>query len=119
MISRQTTLILCLLLSALALGVLWFLFEVRYMWYVKSDDFYFLRIGFFIGVVAIISLWTLYPSRLLVALIGACTFAFPPALRAGQFVMLDAKFGIFVIGALLLLVGATQLNRMTRKAAKS
>jgi len=117
--SQKINLWLAVLLSLVALGAMWFVFELRYMWFVNDSDFYFLRIGFGIAVVTIIALWIWSPSRILVPLIGFVALAFPPLLRGGQFVALDGTFTLWLLVPLLLLVVATQLNRMARVSRPS
>lgn len=101
-------------LAAVALVAIWFVFELRYMWYVDAERFRFLRLGFISGVGLIVLLWAFYPSRILVGLVAIAIFVFPPALRSDQFVSLDLASFPWIVGVALLLVGATELRRRAR-----
>jgi hypothetical protein len=100
-----------LVLATAALAVHFFLFQLRYGWYLKPDEFRLLLIGYLLCFCAILFLWLRFPSRFLVATVGLVAFVFPPVLFGENFVAVDVKFSVFVIFSLLLFVGATELRR--------
>ena len=113
---RRNTLTVVFLLSAgLALAAFFLAYELRYMWYVSRENFIFLRSIFGVSVLTIILLWVFYPSRILVALVVLACFALPPLLRGAAFVQLDAASLGAVLLCALLVVGATELRRRSRK----
>lgn len=109
-----TARVLFFVVAILALVVHFLLFQLRYGWYLKADDFSFLLAGYAVCSLAVIALWALLPSRLLVAATGLIAFIFPPMLQGNKFVPLDVRFAGFVMLSLLLLVGATELQRRAR-----
>ncbi|RDZ28081.1 hypothetical protein [Lysobacter silvisoli] len=113
---RHALWIWCIAVSLVALIAIWFVFETRYMWFVSGDDFTFLRRGSLLGVGLIILLWGVYPSRILAALAAVGIFVFPPLFRGDKFVALDIPFSAWMLGALALVVAATELNRRARRA---
>jgi hypothetical protein len=100
-----------LLLAFVAVAVHLFLFAFRYGWYLQPDETRFLVVGYTMTVGALIALWIIFPSRLLVALAGLVAFLFPPVLREGEFVSLSLSFLPYVLLSILLLIGATELRR--------
>ena len=108
---RLRVITVSILFEAIALAVSWLIFEMRYMWYVKSDDFEFLRNGFAGGAAIIVLLWLFYPSRILVGLTGMAIFVFPPLFDRSRFVPVDGAFFVWSCGALLLFLLATELRR--------
>lgn len=107
------------ILAIMALVVSWFVFEVRYMWFVDIDNFRFLRVGFLVGIGLIIASWAIYPSRLFVAAAGISLFLFPPILRSSQYVPVDGAFLVWACGAIALLLVATELDIRARRLARS
>lgn len=106
------------LLAALALGVSWFAFELRYMWYVDADQFMFLRVGSLIFTGLMIASWVAYPSRLFVALVGTMLLLFPPLLRGEEYVSVDVGFVGWICVSVMLLIVATELNIRARRAGR-
>lgn len=117
---RSTTLwIAFAILAIVALVASWFVFEVRYMWFVDVENFRFLRVGFLVGIGLIIVSWAAYPSRLFVAATGTSLFLFPPILRSSQYVPVDGAFLVWICGAVALLLAATELDIRARRLARS
>lgn len=106
---KKFRLLTFLAVALLALGVNFMTFELRYMWYVSTNDAQFLRIGYFVCILSIVMFWLLFPSPILVAALGLMGLIFPPLLRSDVFVSVDWQFAGFVVLSLLLLVGATKL----------
>lgn len=79
-----------IIVSILALLATWFVFDMRYMWFVQGREYIFLRVGFLVGVGLIMLGWVFRPSRMFVGLIGMATLCFPPVLGGGRFVALNA-----------------------------
>jgi hypothetical protein len=100
-----------LVVAAVALALHFFLFELRYAWYLNDDDFSFIRIGYGVFLLTVVVAWCFYPSRVLVSVIGAAAFAFPPLLRGGVFASITLGMVPFVLLSILLLLGATELRR--------
>jgi hypothetical protein len=74
------------------------LFELRFMWYPKPFDAWLLRGGLLVGILAILSLWYWYRSRVLVAILSMTTLSFP------QFVGLvrtDSRVGYWIAAILV------------------
>lgn len=107
------------LFAAVALFASWFVFEVRYMWFVDVENFRFLRVGFLVGIGLIIVSWAAYPSRLFVAATGTSLFLFPPILRSSQYVPIDGALLAWACGAVALLLVATELDIRARRLARS
>ena len=103
--------ILFFVTAAIAIAVHFFLFELRYVWYLNGDDFSFIRIGYGFFLIAVVLAWCFYPSRVLVSVIGAAAFAFPPLLRGEVFASMTIGMVPFVLLSVLLLLGATELRR--------
>lgn len=101
-------------ISIIALVSTWFVFETRYVWFVNEEEFTFLRYGLLLGMAIIAVLWSVHPSRVLIGLIGVGVFSFPPLLRGEKFAAIDSAFLIWVFVVVLLLIGATELNRRAR-----
>ena len=115
-ISRPTTLWLGFsFFAAISLFVSWFVFELRYMWFLSHHSFLFLRIGFLLCIGLIILSWAVYPSRLFVGLIGIALFIFPPILRSQAYVQIDGEFAVWLSGAVLLLVATTEIDLRARR----
>lgn len=102
-------------LAAISLAAFWITFELRYVWHVQPDQLIILRSGIGLAAAAIVVLWCLYPSRVLVALLGLAGLFFPPLLDQ-HYVGLTAGFVPLVLLIVALLLGTTQLRRMQRKA---
>lgn len=105
-------------LAALALGVSWFAFELRYMWYVDADQFMFLRVGSLICTGLMIASWVAYPSRLFVALVGLTLLLFPPLLRGAEYASMDIGFIGWICVSVMLLLVATELEVRARRAGR-
>jgi len=105
-------------LAALALGVSWFAFELRYMWYVDADQFMFLRVGSLICTGLMIASWVAYPSRLFVALVGTTLLLFPPLLRAAEYASVDIGLVGWICVSVMLLLVATELEIRARRAGR-
>lgn len=103
-----------LVTAEIAIVVHFFIFELRYVWYLNGD-FSFIRIGYGVFLVAVVLAWCFYPSRVLVSAIGAAAFAFPPLLRGEIFASLTLGMVPFVLLSILLLLGATELRRRAFK----
>ena len=71
--TKRTTLVLFFATALVALAVHFFMFEVRYMWYVTHEQAAFMRTVYAACILAIVLLWTFVPSRIGVAVI--CVFA--------------------------------------------
>ena len=102
--------------SIISLLAAWFVFDMRYMWFVHGFDYAFLRIGFLIGVASMLLSWIFRPSRLFVGLIGMATLSFPPIMRGDKFVGLNAAYAFWVLIFVLLLLTATELHRRASTA---
>jgi hypothetical protein len=118
--SRNPFLVPFVVVAVISVAILFFVFDLRYMWYLSANDANFLRAGFGTCLLVITALWVVYPSRILVAGIGLVCFAFPPILRPKVFVGLDVKFSAFVFLSLLMLAIATELRqRMKRRTSET
>lgn len=106
------------LLAALALGVSWFAFELRYMWYVHADQFMFLRVGSLMCTGLMIASWVAYPSRLFVALVGSMLLLFPPLLRGSEYASAVIGFVGWICVSVMLLLVATELDIRARRAGR-
>jgi len=97
----------CLLALAVHFGI----FELRYTWYIKSQDASFIFGGYILSILLIGASWIWRPSRFFVGVTGLLALIFPPLLRSDAFAPVDAKFLTFVAASVLLLIGATELRR--------
>ena len=116
----RTSLLLFFVIAILGLVLHFFIFEMRYMWYVNQGDFRLLRGGYIAFVVVIAALWAFYPSRVLVAIVGLLALFFPhlyyaPDARPLLGREIDLPTVIFALLGVALLVAATELRRR-RKA---
>jgi hypothetical protein len=107
----KTKLLFFLAVGITALLTNLLLFQLRYVWYLSSEDFTFLMGGYAACILGIILLWLRFPSRVLVATIALLVFIFPPLLDSYKYVNLDSDFFIFVLCNLLLFIIATELRR--------
>ncbi|HEL5339979.1 TPA: hypothetical protein UOJ00_002976 [Stenotrophomonas maltophilia] len=70
--------------ALLALVVHYFMFEMRYLWYVQVEQARLMR-GIYAGVVAaILVLWALFPSRIAVGAVGLSGLYFPHLIFASD-----------------------------------
>ncbi|WP_250623004.1 RHS repeat domain-containing protein [Pinirhizobacter soli] len=102
---------LFLICACLGMAVSYTLLKMRYGWYLLNQDAHFLDIGFLAAAGAVVVLWSVFPSRVAVALVGAMVFVFPPILRPETFVAVDLPFASFSLIPIALLVLATYLRR--------
>ncbi len=115
----RTSLLLFFVIAILGLALHFFLFEMRYMWYVSQEDFRLLRGGYIASVVVIAALWAFYPSRILVAITGLLALFFPHLYYAQDARPLlgreiDLPSIIFALLGVALLVAATELRRRSK-----
>lgn len=75
--TKKTALILFIVSALAALAVHYFMFEMRYMWYVTAEDARFMHLVYAGCIAAILLLWAFFPSRIAVALVGAFALFFP------------------------------------------
>lgn len=102
-----------LLLGGLSLGMLFLVFEYKYMWYVDHDQFEALRYGFLVGIASIVLLWVFFPNPWAVAVAGLLTLMFPVIFKIGRSTSLSSWTPAYiVVGVLcLLLLVATAIFR--------
>ena len=74
-----------LLVTFVVFVAYWFLFGIRYGWYLSPDNAKFLSIIFNSSAALTAILLVFYPSRILVFLIGLVCFLLPPLLRPEAF----------------------------------
>ena len=112
MIAANATLkALALVLGAIAaLLALWFLFELRYIWYVDAPEAGMLRLGFGICAISIVGLWLAFPSRIAVGALGIAAALFPVVLDARR-PMPNVGFIIVLLIVVGSLVALTHLRR--------
>jgi hypothetical protein len=91
-------------------GLLFFLFEWRYMWFVQGSAVLVLRVGFAIGLGVIISIWTWYPSRILMVIAALCAVCFPIAARLSD-ALSGLLFWTLVVAAVVVLDAAVRFRR--------
>ena len=103
----------CLAAVAAAVIAYWLTFELRYRWYLPSDQSLFLSAVVVVSAIAMASLWVWYPSRLLVAIVASFGLAVPPLAMGDVFVSWDLKFAPFIVGVVALCVLAMHLRRRT------
>ncbi|HEL5339978.1 TPA: hypothetical protein UOJ00_002975 [Stenotrophomonas maltophilia] len=106
-----------LILAVAGVGLLYALLKMRYGWYTNGSQSTFLTAGFVAGLVGIVALWFVYPSRVAVALLGVGILVFPAILRSDEFVAPDLPFFAYALVPLGLLVGATHLRLRNRPPA--
>lgn len=112
----RTASALFLICAFFALAVHFFLFEMRYTWYVTSSDYWALTGGYAACAGAIIVCWAILPSRALVGLIGLLALFFPHFIyTASDRPLLGRSIDSWTVGVAIasvaLLVFATQLRR--------
>ena len=110
--------------ATIALAVHYFLFEMRYMWYVTANVASFMRTIYAVCILTILLLWAIFPSRIAVALVGLFGLFFPHL-----FFVTDARpllgrtidvAGLGVASVpLVLLILATHLCRRLKKERPS
>ena len=103
-----------LVVSLVALGIYFLIFELRYMWYLGTNDSAVLRGGSIACTLAIVGLWVFFPSPILVAVIAFFGLIFPPFYDRNAFAMVDLRFVGFMLLGVGLLVAVTYLWRNTR-----
>lgn len=122
--TKRLALTLFIIGAFLALGIHYFMFEMRYMWYVSVDEARFMHTIYAAYLVAIVLLWTFFPSRLVVAVVSAFGLFFPHLFYAADArPLLGRSFdwqtfdwqtlGIAAL-PILLMVLATELRRRSR-----
>jgi len=62
---------------AASLVFLWFVFELRYFWYVQPDESVILYGGIALGATILVALWFFWPSRIAVAATALAILLFP------------------------------------------
>lgn len=118
--TKKAAIVAFVISAVVALAVHYFMFEMRYMWYVSADDAQFMRMIYGACVGAILLLWAFFPSRIVVALVGAFALFFPhffytAAARPLLGRAIDGQ-GMAVAGvAIGLLVLATHLRRKSAR----
>lgn len=101
--------------SALAaIGAFFFIFELRYMWYVSNEEFMLLRMIEAVGIGLILVLWLLYPSRIAIVAVGIAALSCPSFMPSKGSVPLDGAFIVWLCAAAAMLLVATQLNIKAR-----
>jgi hypothetical protein len=75
--TKKTTMILFSISALIALAVHYFMFEMRYMWYVSAEDARFMHLVYAGCLGAILLLWAFFPSRIAVAAVGCFALFFP------------------------------------------
>ena len=99
------------LLASVSLGVMLFVFEFHYMWFLRPSQAWALRVGFAVGVVSLIALWAFFPSYWAVIVVGAIIFAFPvfaPDMRPSS---LSLRLAIAMSISIAFLIATTALRR--------
>lgn len=104
--------------AAISLAVLWVAFELRYVWHVDNEGLWFLRAGIGLCATAILACWVLFPSRVVVALLGLIGLVHPPLIDP-QYPALALGFLPYVVVVLVLLVTATHLLRLQKIGRKA
>jgi len=97
--------------AVVAVATYWFVFELRYAWFLHPDQARFLGIVLLVVAAGLVALWLWYPSRLLTAIVSAVGVALPPLAMGNVFPPLDRDFAPFAIGAIALCVLATHFRR--------
>lgn len=100
-----------LLLAGLSLGVMFFVFEFHYMWYLKPSQAWMLRAGFAVGMIALTALWTFFPSYWAVATVSVIVFLFPVFVPDISPSPLSARLAITMTVSIVLLIATTALRR--------
>lgn len=103
-----------LLLAGLSLGLLYFVFEYKYMWYVDQVQAATLRGGYLAGMAVLVLLWIFYPNYVAVVVVGVLTLMFPVIFKVGRSTELSSwtvPFIILGVVCLLLLIGTAALRR--------
>jgi hypothetical protein len=75
--TKKTLLIWFFIVALVAVGVHYFIFEMRYMWYVHAEDVRFMRSVYAGSMFGIFLLWAFFPSRIAVMVIGGFALFFP------------------------------------------
>lgn len=104
--------ILFMVLACFSLAASYATFKMRYGWYLMNEDARFLDVGFLIAASAIVVLWTLFPSRVAVAVVGAMIFVFPSVLKQETFASVDIPFAVLSLVPIALLVLTTHVRRI-------
>lgn len=78
--------------SALALGLYFLLFELRYAWYLNANDVAFIRICNIAFMLGIVGLWIFFPSPILVAVVAILGLLFPPLYNSDKFAIVNLPF---------------------------
>ncbi len=108
--TKKIAVLLFFVIAAIALVVHYFMFEMRYMWYVMPEDAQLMRIVYGACVAVIILLWAVFPSRFAVAILGFFALFFPHIFfAADERPLLGRDFdlpsiGIALIGVALLVL---------------
>lgn len=97
----------------LALSLVVLAFEWRYMWFLSASEAWMLRGGLLSGLLAIVGLWIWYPSRVLIALVGAAVLLFPQLLEAHRS-RSSLGYWLLVLCCILLLVATTAMRHSRR-----
>lgn len=98
------------LISALSLAAMSFVFEFHYMWFLNPVRGWVLRGGLAAGGITLIALWVFFPHYWAVALVGILVFVFP-VFVPGIAVSLSLRLLITMTVAIMLLIGATAFRR--------
>lgn len=111
----RTSLLLFFVVAILGLALHFFIFEMRYMWHVSQEDFRLLGGGYIAFVVLIAALWGIFPSRILVAIVGLLALFFPHLYYVSDARPLlgreiDPPSIVFALLGVVLLVAATELR---------
>jgi hypothetical protein len=91
-------------------GLLFFIFEWRYMWFVQGSAVLVLRIGFAVGLAVIVSIWTWYPSRILMVVAALGAVCFPIAVRLSD-AFTGLLFWALVVVAIVVLDAAVRFRK--------
>lgn len=97
-------------LCAVSLVALWFVFELRYIWYLDAPTAFRMRAGFALVAMTILLCWFFAPSRLLVGGLGLVALFFPIMVGLSH-VPTNLGFLLFVAFVIGLLMATTHLRR--------
>ena len=95
---------------AASVGFLYFVFMLRYGWYVRPDELVILLGGFALGATILVALWFFLPSRIAIAATALAVLLFPQLFHTLS-VPLNVGFLLFALINTLVLVAACEFRR--------
>lgn len=109
--NTKNQVILFLVFAILGILTHWFLFEIKFRWYVSKEDALLLDVICYGGIFLMCLIWYFYPSKILIGTLSIVIFLLPQLIRSEAFlgVKLD-MIPILIIPVVLLLL-ATEFRR--------